>query len=1490
MEKRLVTEAERLLNSRHQNKRRTQVIRGLALLVVLATISALMLPAITMSNEVECGMEEHIHSENCYAVQQVAPQPMLICTEGQFGEMLLHVHDSFCYDSQGNLICTLQEMEAHTHGPECYQERRALICTETSDPGHQHEASCYSYVKVENAAISMDMMAPTATNEYVCGMQEGEGAHQHTDNCYPKERTQRLICAEQESDEDVTDEEGNVLIPAHRHNSGCYEVQETPVFERFICTQEESDDEYDSDGSLIRQGHRHDGGCWLRGDELCYQEGCHQHESSGHQHTGACVQAAPQESIRVDGQGEQWEQTLVCQEPEREPGHIHTDACYEITQMLACQKAELEAHTHGASCEDENGALICGKTEISAHQHTDACFTVPEGGSEEAEVLICGMDEHTHTDLCYVKTQPETEKFYCGMEEHVHTTECEFPSGALKCTIPEHYHIDTCLAPPVEESEEPGESPGPEESQLPEDIVEVKDAEFVYHENPAFVVTFKVNGFARVAGDQPEQLPQDGGPVFSGEELTEIIDQAAPLAAMPRMMSMMALVDDMPSSGPDLESTFTPAATTDETDSTTAPGSDTEPEGTAVENSSHPILPAFSEPVPEISFAPVFSAVPEESVEPIFSMPVESAEPSQDVPEAPVEFYVEELGEDDPRYQAVMNAEAGGEDAILQQVIALNAAWNGRKLDLSECTITAVIKPTQALIEAVQSEAGIMSTVEDGAAPDGGEDPTGQAITALNVYTVNGWESAMPLDGEGAEQAESEITLLSEDGTMGVTVNKEVDPDFTVRYVSQLSTVETDISGRKDIESGEYAAVDKVIDTSGGKRPVNRNKNLPVRTMYVNKGTGEVLMRTDRQEVYKSRKFNYSTAKKLENIDIVTLKGLTEEGDLPDNHYELAGAQVRYVDESSSTGFTDWTVKMGVDNLQLTNRDKTAENDPNFLYLEDGCEVELIYETKTATKTETARFYDYDVSDGKVYTTEADARKKKNGLSTTQQETVEQDGKTSYIQVGKQGINSTQNADGTRRYAFGNSSGVLPTGWGDVDLNKANGNNFENCTFGIVSGMKDGDVDYSEGITGPKLFAGEAFGKTLVKNVDSLTFNRVGDTHTLTSAGSGKTASGLEKFQLMEAWAPAGQPRPIRYYNSFWPMDMAETWGAEGHDIKFGENTKQNNRVGVGIGDNKALAVTDAEGPDHNSYYGMTFQLNFDLPNDYVGPLEYYFFGDDDMWVFLDGQLVCDIGGVHSAVGEYVNLWDYIPAEEKELKESKEPKDCTSGNAEESNSYSHTLTFFYVERGASGSTCWMQYTLPSVTSSTYTTPKDKTTLHLKKVVEGVDSGKQFNFEITLTDKDGKPLADLVNAKVYKKATNGAWEQVNTTLDTEGTITAGLFNGQSYIITGLPVDTRYTIQEVDYGVFVPGFKVETHQESENGALIGKAVEPGTGKNMVSGQLDVGGSYVVATCTNKATYELPSTGGPGVWYTMACVPLAALFCLMYKKKSQREGDGG
>lgn len=59
------------------------------------------------------------------------------------------------------------------------------------------------------------------------------------------------------------------------------------------------------------------------------------------------------------------------------------------------------------------------------------------------------------------------------------------------------------------------------------------------------------------------------------------------------------------------------------------------------------------------------------------------------------------------------------------------------------------------------------------------------------------------------------------------------------------------------------------------------------------------------------------------------------------------------------------------------------------------------------------------------------------------------------------------------------------------------------------------------------------------------------------------------------------------------------------------------------------------EGRNHN--YHFTVELS-DLEFIYTGGESFTFIGNDDAWVFINDQLVIDLGGVHTALAETVNL------------------------------------------------------------------------------------------------------------------------------------------------------------------------------------------------------------------------------------------------------------
>lgn len=122
--------------------------------------------------------------------------------------------------------------------------------------------------------------------------------------------------------------------------------------------------------------------------------------------------------------------------------------------------------------------------------------------------------------------------------------------------------------------------------------------------------------------------------------------------------------------------------------------------------------------------------------------------------------------------------------------------------------------------------------------------------------------------------------------------------------------------------------------------------------------------------------------------------------------------------------------------------------------------------------------------------------------------------------------------------------------------------------------------------------------------------------------------------------------------------------------------------------------IYDNDGKGGSYYFGIRYDVEFQL-GDYIGPLEYKFTGDDDLWVLLDGKkVVIDVGGIHEACDGKTDLWEdlgYINGARPG------PNDIEAKNA------THRITVLYMERGAGNSNCQMEFTIPNATISQVTT-------------------------------------------------------------------------------------------------------------------------------------------------------------------------------------------
>lgn len=636
------------------------------------------------------------------------------------------------------------------------------------------------------------------------------------------------------------------------------------------------------------------------------------------------------------------------------------------------------------------------------------------------------------------------------------------------------------------------------------------------------------------------------------------------------------------------------------------------------------------------------------------------------------------------------------------------------------------------------------------------------------------------------------VTADVRSGVISVQAAGTANPQYTVQYYANIPRFDT--SGSNPLT---------VIDTSGRKLPQNR-QTLTTKEIYLtladgntNKNNGNA---TQQYRVAESKQLTRMyTDNQFEYIKSPNPSYINKLMDSPS--YTLAQLWVLKEGKSSdSENQADWDVYSDPGSVHFTNRKEAAGG--NVVYIQNGTVIRLVYDTNEKQQNFPANFYDYDISGGS--NTDGSWRTGIAGInaeSNYKKSRNEQRTWRSYCDVLAFGNDNC--GTGMSRYKFGGvflnkaSTSYVPEGASSPIALPGSVEQFE-CTFGLADSLKDGKIVYDEWLVAPNLFnEGTASGKTsyTAENGSSLTFSRVGDTYTLSAATVGNTGTGdslgtIENLQYFFHPSPApghiwdGEHSGLSWQskiftNDFWPLDSATAktdplFGKYGSSVYFQGFTPWTYNGATTDGswrDLRSTFPTSDDGNNHNCFFGMQYAVKFTLTADYVGPLEYYFFGDDDMWVFLDDTLVCDIGGVHSSVGEYVNLWDYLRKD---------------GRTE---SETHTLTFFYTERGASGSTCYMNFTLPSVSGVNI---EQKTSdLEVRKQVVGQDeSGQEFNFDIQFYDQTGNEVLDDYAYTKYDK--DG--RELNGDLVVHDGDTFTLKDGQYVRIRYLPFGLRYTITE------------------------------------------------------------------------------------------------
>ncbi|WP_199412259.1 Spy0128 family protein [Collinsella sp. OM08-14AT] len=139
-----------------------------------------------------------------------------------------------------------------------------------------------------------------------------------------------------------------------------------------------------------------------------------------------------------------------------------------------------------------------------------------------------------------------------------------------------------------------------------------------------------------------------------------------------------------------------------------------------------------------------------------------------------------------------------------------------------------------------------------------------------------------------------------------------------------------------------------------------------------------------------------------------------------------------------------------------------------------------------------------------------------------------------------------------------------------------------------------------------------------------------------------------------------------------------------------------------------------------NHHFGMSMTTEFVQPNGGKTTkgedMVFEFSGDDDVWVYIDGVLVGDLGGIHEKAtlkinfatgGVHVGHIDNANDPEQTIQDTTiramfEAAGADTTNFRENtfqNSTKHTLSFFYLERGAGASNMSLKFNLTTLPSS-----------------------------------------------------------------------------------------------------------------------------------------------------------------------------------------------
>lgn len=300
------------------------------------------------------------------------------------------------------------------------------------------------------------------------------------------------------------------------------------------------------------------------------------------------------------------------------------------------------------------------------------------------------------------------------------------------------------------------------------------------------------------------------------------------------------------------------------------------------------------------------------------------------------------------------------------------------------------------------------------------------------------------------------------------------------------------------------------------------------------------------------------------------------------------------------------------------------------------------------------------------------------------------------------------------------------------------------------------------------------------------------------------------------------------------------------------------NRPCTNQSDTPCFAPFGNDTNDNKYSFGMNLGAEFYMPKDGKvnnQDMVFDFTGDDDVWVFIDGVLVLDLGGIHQALDGSISFATGKITYDKTQRYGNPPAATitqaftNAGKTWDSTAYkTHHLSFFYLERGDGGSNCKIRFNLPV---------KPSKAIDIEKETLGtIDADKQFQFQL-FVGSSSTPYQGKYS--VYDAYTNQVLFDTQTSNNGVITLAKGQFaRVQSDSFTDA---TPYKVRELnssDYTVSANGSPM-TQQGSNDNAYA----ETGSFTVGTTGHVTIVNSNVKPS-NNKSIVK--TDGGDGDQYTL------------------------